>query len=383
MADIFISYSSDDRARVAPIVAGLEASGLSVWWDQHLTLQDDFAEAINRELDHAGVVIAVWTASSAASEFARAEALRARQRGKLLQVVLDAVDVPVPFNAAQHADLRHWSGDRSDPNFMELIRGVTGVPQSDDAVVHLSAMIADLGADAVWRADLPGALEHARAVIEWGFHRSARAREWSAGGFPLSQFQKACAVRNIAYVDHGFSDITQFSRFVCADMPYRVVERADGSAAIQRARAVHGTELPALRLHSPEYYRVILYRRPQRIHPFTARDADRIFRALAAEPGSWYGPTIHTRLRAAVSADLHGSSIDGVLYTLRSCGLVQYRPFVQGPLIGEYTVDRAFDPAAAMRAILQTAQAKITATLGACAPKVLDETFGVDQRAMA
>ena len=33
MADVFVSYSGSDKARVAPLVAALEAEGWSVWWD--------------------------------------------------------------------------------------------------------------------------------------------------------------------------------------------------------------------------------------------------------------------------------------------------------------------------------------------------------------
>ena len=34
MSDVFLSYASEDRGRVAVIVSALEASGLSVWWDR-------------------------------------------------------------------------------------------------------------------------------------------------------------------------------------------------------------------------------------------------------------------------------------------------------------------------------------------------------------
>ena len=33
MAEIFVSYSWADKARVAPLVAALESHGWSVWWD--------------------------------------------------------------------------------------------------------------------------------------------------------------------------------------------------------------------------------------------------------------------------------------------------------------------------------------------------------------
>ena len=33
MADIFISYSRDDRPRVEPLAEALVSAGYSVWWD--------------------------------------------------------------------------------------------------------------------------------------------------------------------------------------------------------------------------------------------------------------------------------------------------------------------------------------------------------------
>ena len=33
MADVFVSYARSDKARVAPLVAVIEAQGWSVWWD--------------------------------------------------------------------------------------------------------------------------------------------------------------------------------------------------------------------------------------------------------------------------------------------------------------------------------------------------------------
>ncbi|MCZ6871640.1 MAG: TIR domain-containing protein [Gammaproteobacteria bacterium] len=36
MADIFLSYASEDRERVRPLVAALETGGFSVWWDSDI-----------------------------------------------------------------------------------------------------------------------------------------------------------------------------------------------------------------------------------------------------------------------------------------------------------------------------------------------------------
>ena len=46
MADLFVSYARADRARVAPLVAALEAEGWSVWWDPEIGPVQEFDRLI-------------------------------------------------------------------------------------------------------------------------------------------------------------------------------------------------------------------------------------------------------------------------------------------------------------------------------------------------
>src|ERR1700733_404777 len=64
VADIFVSYSRADKARVVPLVAALEAQGWSVWWDPEITPGDEFDSLIGAELEAARAVVVVWTRSS-------------------------------------------------------------------------------------------------------------------------------------------------------------------------------------------------------------------------------------------------------------------------------------------------------------------------------
>ena len=61
MADIFVSYARFDKARVAPIVAALEAQGWSVWWDPSIAPGEEFDRLIADELQRARTVVVVWT----------------------------------------------------------------------------------------------------------------------------------------------------------------------------------------------------------------------------------------------------------------------------------------------------------------------------------
>lgn len=110
MADVFISYASEDRDRVKPLAEALQSRGFNVWWDRSLSAGQDYTAIIERELKAAKAVIVVWTQASAASTFVRDEAGRARDEGRLVPVMLDRVDIPLGFGAFQAEDFTRWNG---------------------------------------------------------------------------------------------------------------------------------------------------------------------------------------------------------------------------------------------------------------------------------
>lgn len=120
MADIFISYASEDRARVRPLAEALQARGFNIWWDRSLAAGQDYTAIIERELKNAKAVIVVWTQSSANSTFVRDEAGRARDEGRLVPVLLDRVDIPLGFGAFQAEDFTRWNGGANAPQMQIL-----------------------------------------------------------------------------------------------------------------------------------------------------------------------------------------------------------------------------------------------------------------------
>ncbi|MBI1252363.1 MAG: TIR domain-containing protein [Alphaproteobacteria bacterium] len=110
MADVFVSYASEDRDRVRPLAEALQARGYSVWWDRALGAGEDYAAVISRELREAKAVIVVWTQASALSTFVRDEAGRARDEGRLIPVLFDRVEIPLGFGAFQAEDFTRWNG---------------------------------------------------------------------------------------------------------------------------------------------------------------------------------------------------------------------------------------------------------------------------------
>jgi ketosteroid isomerase-like protein/TolB-like protein len=120
MADVFLSYASEDRGRIAPLVHLLEAEGWSVWCDRQIEPGVAWDELIERELDQAGCVAVVWSNASTRSRWVKTEAQDGLRRGILVPVRIDAVTIPLEFRLIQAADLSAWTGDPHDPQYQHL-----------------------------------------------------------------------------------------------------------------------------------------------------------------------------------------------------------------------------------------------------------------------
>ena len=85
MADVFVSYARSDKARVAPLVAAIEARGWTVWWDPEIDAGQQFDDQIEAELLAAAAVVVVWTATSVSSRWVRGEAREAAEAISMLK----------------------------------------------------------------------------------------------------------------------------------------------------------------------------------------------------------------------------------------------------------------------------------------------------------
>jgi adenylate cyclase len=102
----------------------LRALGHSVWVDDELPAHRAYAEVIEERLAAARVVIVVWSAAAAKSEWVRSEADRARVERKLVQLTVDGAPLPMPFDQIQCADLAGWSGDPEAPGWRKVVSSV-------------------------------------------------------------------------------------------------------------------------------------------------------------------------------------------------------------------------------------------------------------------
>ncbi len=99
MADIFISYSREDRDVVRALAGALERAGYSVWWDWNLIAGRDYRVEIERQLEDARTVIALWTENSVTSVFVNDEATHAASLGKLVPVAYRGTPPPMGFRS--------------------------------------------------------------------------------------------------------------------------------------------------------------------------------------------------------------------------------------------------------------------------------------------
>lgn len=131
MADLFLSYAAEDRARARRVATLLETRGWSVWWDRVIRPGTSFDRAIEGALEGARGVVVLWTRASVDSDWVRNEAREGLGRKILVPVLLDDVKIPLEFRAIQAARLRaDGRGPDADEtaSFYAAIEGVLGVP---------------------------------------------------------------------------------------------------------------------------------------------------------------------------------------------------------------------------------------------------------------
>ena len=101
MADIFISYSRNDRDRCTAIRDHLEALKVSVWFDAGIGAGSSFDREIEREIEAAKALLVLWTEESVESDWVRNEARTGKERSGLIAVQLRACQLPLEFRSVQ------------------------------------------------------------------------------------------------------------------------------------------------------------------------------------------------------------------------------------------------------------------------------------------
>ncbi len=166
MTEVFLSYSHQDRDIARRYADALEAAGLSVWWDDHLRSGEAFDEKIEAALRAAKAVVVLWSKTSVASRWVRAEATLADRNKTLVPVMIEPCERPIMFELTHTSDLGHWQGDAADSaglGFLGDVRGLVGRAFSAPEQSPIAATI-PAPAKPGQRGEARALAEHVRAV---------------------------------------------------------------------------------------------------------------------------------------------------------------------------------------------------------------------------
>ncbi len=127
MADIFLSYSSEDRERIRPLIQSLEQRGWSVWWDRKIPPGKTYDQVIEQALDEARCVVVVWSQSSVQSDWVKVEADEGMNRKILVPVLIDEARIPLAYRRIQAARLIGWQGESSHHELESLFGAIFAI----------------------------------------------------------------------------------------------------------------------------------------------------------------------------------------------------------------------------------------------------------------
>ena len=191
MADIFLSYASTNRGLAGQLVEWLEACGWSVFWDDHLKVGHRFDMQLEKQLESAGCVIVVWTRDSVNRSWPRSEAARAQRRGKLIQVLLEEVELPLEFD---HIEYINAVGRHSKDWLKQLHGEISKLVAAPKPLVEREWLDEDLDYANLFSAtpsQLRSAIERLALLAKGGINRSTAFQRLGVCHLLLAEYDKA------------------------------------------------------------------------------------------------------------------------------------------------------------------------------------------------
>jgi TIR domain-containing protein len=140
VADVFISYATEDSHRATKVAEGLVSSGILVWLEPGFQARSVVAGEIKNQLSRAKCVLILWSHHSVRSMWVRDQANVGHQRGALLPVLIEPLDdrqeVPAEFLDMPYEDLSTWNGDSQAAEFVTLTERIKRMVDSSATPVR-------------------------------------------------------------------------------------------------------------------------------------------------------------------------------------------------------------------------------------------------------
>lgn len=124
MTDVFISYARSNYDQARHTADGLAEAGFAVWIDDDLPAHRAFSTVIEERLNAAKAVLVLWSEDARASRWVPAEADIAYNSDKLVQMSLDGVLPPLPFNRMHCEMAPGWAGDREAQAWRKILASI-------------------------------------------------------------------------------------------------------------------------------------------------------------------------------------------------------------------------------------------------------------------
>lgn len=126
MAEIFISYSRNERQLALPVNEALHDLGLDTFFDVHgIDAGDEFPDVIDSALRASKIVLALWSPYALTREWVRTEALLAKDLGILVPAEIQSLDpkvhVPTVFYSLHRTSLIGFDGDPTHEGWIQTI----------------------------------------------------------------------------------------------------------------------------------------------------------------------------------------------------------------------------------------------------------------------
>lgn len=208
--DVFVSYTRAEEADARRLIAVLEQSGFSVWWDGMLQAGTVFTRTTEQALDQAKAVLVLWSAKSVQSNWVRDEAQAGRETGRLVPVSFDGTLPPLGFRQFQSVDLSRWSGKQDAPEFRSVLDAVSRLVGEDRKAaasapsIYRSASLPQAGIARRWLA-AAAAVILALVGLYFAWDRFAATAE-AENSIAILQFANLSGEAEQAYFSTGLSE---------------------------------------------------------------------------------------------------------------------------------------------------------------------------------